>query len=69
VPHARFIELLAYKAQLVRITVILTEESYTSKVSFLDADPLPAAYECLVALKAKCDPDNVFRFSYQLVAS
>jgi FAD/FMN-containing dehydrogenase len=29
---------------------------------------LPAAYERLVALKGKYDPDNVFRFGYQLVA-
>ncbi|HEX5545885.1 MAG TPA: transposase [Ktedonobacterales bacterium] len=41
VPHARFIEMLAYKAELVGIQVKITEESYTSKASFLDADPLP----------------------------
>jgi putative transposase len=41
VPHARFIEMLAYKAELVGIQVCLTEESYTSQASFLDADPLP----------------------------
>lgn len=41
VPHARFIEMLAYKAELVGIQVHITEESYTSKASFLDADPLP----------------------------
>jgi putative transposase len=41
VPHARFIEMLTYKAELVGIRVIVTEESYTSKASFLDADPLP----------------------------
>jgi putative transposase len=41
VPHARFIEMLTYKAELVGIQVIVTEESYTSKASFLDADPLP----------------------------
>ena len=40
-PHARFIEMLTYKAELVGVTVIVTEESYTSKASFLDADPLP----------------------------
>ena len=40
-PHARFIDMLAYKAELVGIQVILTEESFTSKASFLDADPLP----------------------------
>jgi hypothetical protein len=41
VPHARFIEMLTYKAALVAIQVIVTEGSYTSKASFLDADPLP----------------------------
>jgi putative transposase len=41
VPHARFIEMLIYKARLMGIPVCLTEESYTSKASFLDADPLP----------------------------
>jgi len=41
IPHARFILMLTYKAQLVGITVKLTEESYTSKASLLDLDPLP----------------------------
>jgi putative transposase len=41
VPHARFIELLTYTAELVGIQVQVTEESYTSKASFLDTDPLP----------------------------
>jgi IS605 OrfB family transposase len=41
VPHARFIEMLTYKAQLVGIKVIVTEESYTSVASFLDLDAIP----------------------------
>ncbi len=41
VPHARLIEMLTYKAQLVGIKVVITEESYTSIASFLDGDPLP----------------------------
>ncbi|HEX6483715.1 MAG TPA: hypothetical protein VF043_33125 [Ktedonobacteraceae bacterium] len=40
-PHARFIAMLTYKAELVGITVKVTEESYTSKASLLDLDPLP----------------------------
>src|SRR5215813_630151 len=40
-PHARFIDQLNYKARLVGIQVLLQEESYTSKASFLDNDPLP----------------------------
>jgi putative transposase len=41
IPHARFIEMLRYKAELAGITVTVQEESYTSKASFLDLDPLP----------------------------
>jgi transposase len=40
-PDGRFIEMLTYKAELVGIRVTITEESYTSKASFLDGDPLP----------------------------
>jgi putative transposase len=40
-PHARFIDQLTYKAQLVGIKVVIQEESYTSKASFLDNDALP----------------------------
>ena len=41
IPHAKFIEMLTYKAELVGITLLLTEESYTSRASFLDRDVLP----------------------------
>ncbi|GHO77768.1 hypothetical protein KSD_55390 [Ktedonobacter sp. SOSP1-85] len=41
-PHARFIEMLSYKAKLMGIEVVLVEESYTSKASFLDLDALPS---------------------------
>ena len=41
IPHARFIDMLTYKAELVGIQVEIQEESYTSKASFLDLDPLP----------------------------
>jgi putative transposase len=40
VPHARFIEMLSYKAELVGIQVILVNESHTSKCSFLDDEPI-----------------------------
>ncbi len=40
-PHARFIAMLEYKAKLAGIRFVLQEESYTSKASFLDLDPLP----------------------------
>ncbi len=41
IPHAKFIQMLTYKAELVGIKVKLTEESYTSKASFLDLDNMP----------------------------
>ena len=41
IPHARFLELLTYKAEARGIRVLVTEESYTSQASFLDLDPLP----------------------------
>jgi putative transposase len=40
-PHARFVDMLCYKAKLVGIQVVLQEESYTSKASFLDGDVIP----------------------------
>lgn len=40
-PHGRLIQMLTYKAEQKGIQVVLTEESYTSKASFLDGDPLP----------------------------
>ena len=40
IPHATFIKQLEYKCQLVGITVKLQEESYTSKCSFLDNEPI-----------------------------
>jgi putative transposase len=40
VPHARFIEMLQYKAALVGIEVRTINESHTSKCSFLDDEPI-----------------------------
>lgn len=40
IPHACLIEILTYKAELVGIKVVLIEESYTSKCSFLDLEPV-----------------------------
>jgi putative transposase len=52
IPHARFVDMLTYKAKLVGIQVLLQEESYTSKASFLDGDPLP--------IYGKCDGEPAF---------
>ena len=41
IPHARFIEMLQYKAALVGIIVQITEEAYTSRASFFDRDEIP----------------------------
>ena len=40
IPHAQFIEMLSYKCKLVGIAVIMTEESYTSKCSFIDNEEM-----------------------------
>ncbi len=36
IPHARFIDMLIYKAALVGIQIEVQEESYTSKASFIN---------------------------------
>ncbi|MGD1701306.1 RNA-guided endonuclease InsQ/TnpB family protein [Dapis sp. BLCC M229] len=41
VPYNKLIEMLSYKAEMVGIKVIITEESYTSKASFIDNDLIP----------------------------
>ena len=40
-PHARLVEMLIYKGAMKGIKVITTEESYTSKASFLSLDSIP----------------------------
>ncbi|GEN86781.1 RNA-guided endonuclease InsQ/TnpB family protein [Oceanobacillus sojae] len=40
-PHSLLIQMIKYKAEEHGITVVLTEESYTSKASFLDNDDIP----------------------------
>jgi putative transposase len=41
VPHSRFISMLSYKCSKAGIMVVIREESYTSKASFLDNDLIP----------------------------
>ncbi len=41
IPHAKFIEMLIYKGKMKGIEVICSEESYTSKASFLNLDKIP----------------------------
>lgn len=54
IPHSHFINMLTYKAELVGIKVTLTEESYTSKASFLDNDNIPVYNKNSV---------NIYKFS------
>lgn len=41
IPHSRFINMLIYKCEKEGVNVILQEESYTSKASFLNLDSIP----------------------------
>ncbi|MDY7006724.1 MAG: transposase [Cyanobacteriota bacterium] len=45
VPYNKLIEMLSYKAKMVGIDVMITEESYTSKASFIDNDLIPVYTE------------------------
>ncbi len=40
IPHSTFIDMLAYKAKLAGIKVVIMDEAYTSKCSFLDLEPI-----------------------------
>jgi putative transposase len=40
IPHARFIQMVEYKAMLVGIKVVTIQESHTSKCSFVDLEPI-----------------------------
>lgn len=40
IPHSKFIDLIKYKSELQGIEVVVTEESYTSKCSFIDNESL-----------------------------
>lgn len=41
IPHSLLLQMITYKAERHGINVIVTEESYTSKASFLDNDDIP----------------------------
>jgi len=41
IPHTKFIDKLKYKCEDKSIKLIITEESYTSKASFIDEDIIP----------------------------
>jgi putative transposase len=52
IPHDKWVKQLTYKAVLVGIKVVVTEESYTSKADFLMLDTIPV-YGTQAAKKAK----------------
>lgn len=52
IPHARFVSMLTYKCELVGISVLTTEESYTSKTSFLDGEE-PVKHETYAGQRVK----------------
>lgn len=45
IPYSSFIQKLEYKCEDIGINFIQTEESYTSKASFLDNDDIPKEYK------------------------
>ncbi|QDL08747.1 transposase [Brasilonema octagenarum UFV-E1] len=64
IPHARFVELLSYKARLVGIKTIIHEESYTSLADFLKFDPIPVYVQAhckLVTFSGKRIQRGVYR--------
>jgi len=64
IPHARFIEMLKYKAELVGIKVIVQEESYTSQSNFLNLDPIPV-YGSIDALDVTFSGQRIKRGLYK----
>lgn len=52
IPHARFVSMLTYKCEMVGINVVTTEESYTSKTSFLDGEE-PIKHESYAGRRVK----------------
>ena len=40
IPHSQFVEMISYKCKLIGIAVMITEESYTSKCSFIDNEEM-----------------------------
>lgn len=45
IPHSHLLQMIKYKAERHGIRVLVTEESYTSKASFLDNDDIPVYSE------------------------
>ena len=63
IPYSLFIELITYKAEAKGIRVIIQEESYTSKASFLDNDDIPTFGE--IEIKPKFSGKRIKRGLYK----
>ena len=61
VPFFNLIHKIAYKASIVGIKVVFTEEAYTSKASFLDRDPLPVYGEAEPVFSGKRVKRGLYR--------
>ena len=64
IPHAKLIEQIRYKAEEYGIQVVVREESYTSKASALDLDPVPN-YDSTSGAKHRFSGRRVKRGLYQ----
>jgi len=64
IPFGKLIEKIVYKAELVGIDVVFTEEAYTSQSSFLDRDPLPD-YETGKKINSEFSGKRIKRGLYQ----
>ena len=63
ISHNMFINMLKYKCRLNRINIVCIEESYTSKSSFLDSDPIPSLKDENVNFSGKRIKRGLYRSS------
>ena len=61
IPHNMFINMLKYKCRLKGINIVCIEESYTSKSSFLDSDPIPSLKDEKVNFSGKRIKRGLYR--------
>ena len=67
IPYSILISMIQYKAEEVGIHVIVTEESYTSKASFLDADEIPTYGEEEKAFSGRRISRGLYRSKHKTV--
>lgn len=61
IPHAMLVNMIAYKGELKGINVVIREESYTSKASFLDKDPIPNLKDNPISFSGKRIKRGLYR--------